>query len=144
MVVDPEAARIVFDSGVPIMMSPLELTHQGQATPQVIQRFADIGSPLGDFAVEMLRFFSSTHQREFGIDAPLHDPTAVAWVIDPTIVKTKFVHVDIEVASEFSYGRTNIDLYNQLHLEPNAHVGVELDVERFWDLMVWAIASYSA
>jgi ribosylpyrimidine nucleosidase len=142
MMVDPEAARIVFESGVPIMMSPLELTHQAQATPAVIKRFADIGSPLGDFAVEMLTFFSSTYQREFGIDAPLHDPTAVAWVIDPAIVKTKFVHVDIDVASETSFGRTNIDLYDQLHLEPNAHVGVELDVERFWDLMVSAVASY--
>jgi ribosylpyrimidine nucleosidase len=144
MMVDPEAASIVVGSGAPLMMSPLELTHQALATPAVIKRFGEIGSPLGDFAVEMLTFFSSTYQREFGIDAPLHDPTAVAWVIDPSIVKTKFVHVEVDVDSETSYGRTNIDLYDQLHLEPNAHVGVELDVERFWDLMIGAVASYGS
>ena len=143
ILVDPEAARIVFESGVPITLCPLELTHQAKATPDIIERFAAIGTPLGDLAVELLRFFASTYRARHGFEGPpLHDPTAVAWVIDPSIVETKSVHVDIETHAEFSYGRTAIDIHDVLGGPKNAQVGVRLDAERYWDLMVGAVASY--
>lgn len=143
ILVDPEAARIVFDSGIPITLCPLELTHQAKATPDVIERFDALGTPLGALSAELLRFFASTYKRIHGFDGPpLHDPTAVAWVIDPSIVETRPVHVDIETHAEFSYGRTVIDLHNVLGKEPNAEVGVRLDASRYWDLMVGAVASY--
>ncbi len=143
ILVDPEAARIVFESGVPITMCGLELTHQAKATPDIIARFADLHTPLGDFAVEMLRFFASTYRKLHGFDGPpLHDPTAVAWVIDPTLVETQPAHVDIETHAEFSYGRTVVDLHDVLGLPKNVLVGTRLDAPRFWDLMVGAIASY--
>ncbi len=145
ILVDPEAARVVFESGAPITLCPLELTHQAKATPDVIERFAAIGTPLGDLAVDLLRFFASTYKAIHGFDGPpLHDPTAVAWVIDPTIVETQPVHVDIETHAEFSYGRTVIDLHGVGGLPANAQVGVRLAVERYWDLMVGAVASYGA
>jgi purine nucleosidase len=145
ILVDPEAARIVFESGAPITMCGLELTHQAKATPDIIGRFADLHTPLGDFAVEMLRFFASTYRKMHGFDGPpLHDPTAVAWVIDPTLVETQPAHVDIETHAEFSYGRTVVDLHDVLHLPKNVLVGTRLDAPRFWDLMVGAIASYGA
>jgi len=145
ILVDPEAARIVFESGAPITMCGLELTHQAKATPDIIQRFADLHSPLGDFAVEMLRFFASTYKKMHGFDGPpLHDPTAVAWVIDPSMVETQPAHVDIETHAEFSYGRTVVDLHDVLGLPKNVLVATKLDVPRFWDLMVGAIASYGA
>ena len=75
---------------------------------------------------------------------PLHDPTAVAWIIDPTIVATELAHVDIETHAEFSYGRTVVDLHDVLKLPKNVLVATKLDAPRFWDLMVGAIASYSA
>lgn len=143
ILVDPEAARIVFESGVPITMCGLELTHQARATPDIVGRFADLHTPLGDFTVEMLRFFAGTYRKLHGIDGPpLHDPTAVAWVIDPTLVETQPAHVDIETHAEFSYGRTVVDLHDVLHLPKNVLVGTRLDAPRFWDLMVGAIASY--
>ena len=143
ILVDPEAARIVFESGVPITMCGLELTHQARATPDIVGRFADLHTPLGDFTVEMLRFFAGTYRKLHGIDGPpLHDPTAVAWVIDPTLVDTQPAHVDIETHAEFSYGRTVVDLHDVLHLPKNVLVGTRLDAPRFWDLMVGAIASY--
>ncbi len=143
ILVDPEAARIVFESGAPITMCGLELTHQAKATPDIIQRFADLHTPLGDFAVEMLQFFASTYKRLHGFEGPpLHDPTAVAWVIDRTMVETQPAHVDIETHAEFSYGRTVVDLHDVLDLPKNVQVATKLDVARFWDLMVGAIASY--
>ncbi len=145
ILVDPEAARIVFESGVPITMCGLELTHQAKATPDIIQRFADLHTPLGDFAVEMLQFFASTYKKMHGFDGPpLHDPTAVAWVMDPTLVQTQPAHVDIETHAEFSYGRTVVDLHDVLGLPKNVLVATRLDVPRFWDRMVGAIASYGA
>ena len=143
ILVDPEAARIVFESGAPITMVGLDLTHQAQATPDIIARFGALHTPLGDFAVEMLRFFSSTYFKAEGLPgAPLHDPCAVAWVIDPTIVETVPAHVDIETHAEFSYGRTVCDIHDVLKLPKNALVATRLDAPRFWDLMVGAIASY--
>ena len=143
ILVDPEAARIVMESGAPITLVPLELTHQAKAMPDVIERFDAIGTPLGDLSAELLRFFASTYKAIHGFEGPpLHDPCAVAWVIDPTIVDTKPVHVDVETQGEFTYGRTAIDIHGVTGLPANAQVGVRLDVARYWDRMVGAVASY--
>lgn len=140
---DPDAARIVFESGVPITMVPLETTHRALATPEVIGRIAALDFPLAQVCVELLGFFAETYLRVFGFAAPaVHDPCAVAWVIDSTIVPTQRMRVDIETEAEFSYGRTVCDLYGVTGREPNAEVGTGLEVARFWALMIGAIASY--
>jgi inosine-uridine nucleoside N-ribohydrolase len=140
---DAEAARAVFESGVPITMVPLETTHRALATPEVMERIAALDFPLAQLCVELLAFFAETYLRVFGFAAPaVHDPCAVAWLIDPGIVPTRRMRVDIETTAEFSYGRTICDWYGVTRREPNAEVGVDLEVERFWDLMVGALASY--
>jgi inosine-uridine nucleoside N-ribohydrolase len=140
---DPEAARAVFESGVPITMVPLETTHRALATPAVIERIAELDFPLAHVCVELLGFFAETYLRVFGFAAPaVHDPCAVAWVIDPSIVPTQPMRVDIETQAEFSYGRTVCDLYAVTERVPNAEVGTGLEVERFWDLLIGAVASY--
>jgi len=141
--VDPEAARSVFESGVPITMVPLETTHRALATPAVVGRIAALDFPLADVCVELLEFFAETYLRVFGFAAPaVHDPCAVAWLIDPTIVPTRQMRVDVETSAEFSDGRTNCDVYGVTGRTPNADVAVDLEVDRFWDLMVGAVASY--
>ena len=140
---DPEAARAVFESGVPITMVPLETTHQALATPEVIERIAALAFPLAHVCVELLGFFAETYLRVFGFAAPaVHDPCAVSWVIDPTIVPTQRMRVDIETDAEFSYGRTVCDVYGVTGRDANAEVGQGLEVDRFWALMIGAIASY--
>jgi len=140
---DAEAARAVFESGIPITMVPLETTHRALATDDVITRIAALDFPLARICVELLGFFADTYRRVFGFEAPaVHDPCAVAWLLDPTIVPTKPMRVDIETRAEFSYGRTVCDVYGITGREPNAEVGVGLDEGRFWDLMIGAIASY--
>jgi inosine-uridine nucleoside N-ribohydrolase len=140
---DAEAARAVFESGVPITMVPLETTHQALATPAVIERIAALDFPLARLCVDLLEFFAETYLRVFGFAAPaVHDPCAVAWQIDPSIVPTRHMRVDIETKAEFSYGRTICDLYGVTGREPNADVAVGLEVDRFWDLMIGALASY--
>lgn len=141
--VDPEAARAVFESGVPITMVPLETTHRALATPDVMARIAALDFPLAHLCVDLLTFFAETYLRVFGFTAPaVHDPCALAWLIDPDIVPTRHIRVDIETDAEFSDGRTICDLYGVTGRPPNAEVGIDLDVARFWDLVVGAIASY--
>ena len=141
---DAEAARLVFESGLPITMVPLETTHRALATPEVVERIAALDFPLAHVCVELLEFFAETYKRVFGFAAPaVHDPCALAWLIDPSIVPTRRMRVDIETQAEFSYGRTVCDVHGVTGRPPNAEVGMDLAVERFWELMIGAVASYA-
>lgn len=140
---DPEAAHEVFSSGVPVTMVPLEVTHQALATEEVLARVEALGSPVARMAADLLRFFADTYRRVFGFSAPaVHDPCAVAWVIDPTLVDTRPMNVAVELGSELTYGRTVCDVYGTTGRQPNADVGVHLAADRFWELMIGALASY--
>ena len=142
---DADAARIVFESGVPITMLPLEATHRALATPEVMRRIAAIGTPISAIAVELLGFFAATYREVFGFAAPpVHDPCAVAWLMDPSVATTRPMHVAIETRGEFTYGRTVCDWYGNSGRAPNAEVATDLDADRFWELMIGALASYPA
>ncbi|MDB4873019.1 MAG: Ribosylpyrimidine nucleosidase [Gemmatimonadales bacterium] len=138
--VDPEAAAEVIGSGVPVAMHGLNVTHQALATPDVLDRLRVLGTPLADTCVELLTFFASTYRRLWGFEAPpLHDPVAVAYVIDRAVVGCVKAPVRIEVTGEHTRGATVIDLHDRMGWEPNVTVGLRLDRERFWDLMVGAV-----
>ena len=142
---DPEAAAAVIGSGVTITLVPLEVTHRALATDAVIERISALGTPVAETSVALMRFFAETYQRVFGFDAPaVHDPCAVAAIIDPSIVPTRHMNVAIDTESELSRGRTACDVYGKTGRPPNAEVGMDLDVDRFWDLMIAALRSYSA
>jgi ribosylpyrimidine nucleosidase len=141
--VDPEAAHIVFESGLPITMVGLDLTHQAKAYPEVVARIAQIGSPVADLVVELLKFFGYTYKRVFNFDAPpLHDVCAVAHVIDPTLIKTQKVPVIVETTRGACYGRTVCDFYFRTGKPANVDVALELDQERFWDLVIDTLKKY--
>lgn len=140
---DPEAAAIVFSCGRPITMAPLEVTHQALATEHVLQRLRTAQRPVASFAADLLVFFAGTYQKVFGFPAPpVHDPCAVAAVIDPTIMHTKSMYVEIETMSELSTGRTICDVYDTMHKESTVAVGYELEVERFWEMVIITLLSY--
>jgi pyrimidine-specific ribonucleoside hydrolase len=117
--VDPEAASEVFESGVPITMSGLDVTHQ-----------------VGVAVAELLEYFATTYESVFGFDAPpLHDPVAVAAVLEPTVLKTRPMRVDVECKGELTRGETVCDFYGVTGKPPNAEVGVELDRGAFFELL---------
>ncbi len=145
IVEDPEAAAAVIGSGIPITLVPLEVTHQALATPAVLDRIRALDSPVAEMSVALMRFFAETYERVFGFDAPaVHDPCAVAAVIDPSIVRTRHINVEIDTVASFSLGRTVCDVHGITGRTPNADVGLDLDVARFWDLMIEALDCYSA
>jgi inosine-uridine nucleoside N-ribohydrolase len=137
--VDPEAAREVFESGLPITMSGLDVTHQAGAGPEERQRLRATGR-VGGVVAGFLDFFAAAYEGVFGFDAPpLHDPVAVAAVLDPGLLKTRPMHVDVECESELTRGETVCDFYGVTGKEPNAEVGVELDREGFFELLYGAL-----
>lgn len=139
---DPEAADIVLGCGLPITICGLNVTHQALATPDVLDRIAALGTPLARICVDLLSFFAASYRHVFGFDAPpLHDPVAVARVIDPTVVTTVEANVAIELASPLTRGATVTDLHHVTGREPNAQVAITLDTPRFWDLIITAIAA---
>ncbi|MGH3151940.1 MAG: nucleoside hydrolase [Streptosporangiaceae bacterium] len=139
---DPEAAAIVLGSGLPVTVCGLNVTHHALATPDVLGRIAALGTPLAGICVELLTFFAGSYRRVFGFDAPpLHDPVAVARVIDPAVVGIVEANVAVELAGAYTRGATVIDLHQVTGRPPNARVAVSLDVDRFWDLIVTAIAA---
>ena len=145
MYVDPEAAHVVFSCGRPITMIGLDVTHQAQATPEVRARIRALGSPVARLVDDLLGFFGETYFRVFGFPAPpVHDPCAVAWVIDPTLIQSRLMRVDVELRGEWTTGRTVCDRYNQTGRPANAEVGLELDAPRFWDVLIEALATYGA
>ncbi len=133
--VDPEAAREVFDSGLRITMSGLDVTHQAGAGTAERDRLRAAGG-VGGVVAGFLDFFAATYEGVFGFDAPpLHDPVAVAAVLDPGLLKTRPMRVDVECESELTRGETVCDFYGVTGKPPNADVGVELDRAGFFDLL---------
>ena len=140
---DPEAASVVFTSGAPLTMVGLEVTHQAQADAAVRRRLAQLRSPVAHLVEELLDYFAETYHKVFGFTAPpVHDPCAVAWVIDPTLIATRPMRVDIELHGQFTRGRTVCDYYGMTGAPANAEVGLQLDVPRFWDLLLATLATY--
>jgi inosine-uridine nucleoside N-ribohydrolase len=141
--VDPEAADIVFASGLPVTMCGLNVTHQALATDGVVQRITGLRTPLARICAELLTFFRDRYRRQGFTAPPLHDPVAVARVIDPSVVTTVDAHVAVELTGTHTRGATVADLQAVTGQRPNAQVAVGLDVSRFWELVVDAIAALS-
>jgi purine nucleosidase len=141
IIVDPEAAHEVLHSGVPTLWHGLNVTHQATATPAVLARFEALDTDLGRLSVALLTFFRDAYRQHYGSgDPPVHDPVAVASVIDPRVVTSVRTAMRIELVGEHTRGATVVDLAQRTGWEDNAEVGMELDHERFWDLVVDAVA----
>lgn len=137
---DPEAAAAVFEACWPITMVPLDLTYQALATDEVLARIGAVGGELGQFVVEMLTFFGEQYRRERGLPAaPVHDPCAVARLIDPAVFTTRPAFVAVELTGTWTWGQTVTDYRGQLGRPNNAEVAITLDTTRFWDLVTDAI-----
>jgi purine nucleosidase len=138
--VDPEAADVVFSSGLPVTMCGLNVTHQALANEAVLERLRGLGTPLADTVVRLLGFFRDRYRDIWGLPAPpVHDPVAVARVIDPALVRCEEAHVAVELHGTHTRGATVCDRFGISGHTPNARVAVELDAAGFWDLVVSAV-----
>ncbi|MFF2346659.1 nucleoside hydrolase [Pseudarthrobacter sp. NPDC058119] len=140
IIIDPEAAHIVFNEKWPVVMVGLDLTHQALATPDVVEKIAAIGTKPANFVTELMDFFAHTYKDAQGFDyPPVHDPCAVAYVIDPSIVSTRKVPVNIELQGTLTLGMTVADFRAPAPADCHTSVAVDLDHARFWDLVTDAL-----
>jgi purine nucleosidase/pyrimidine-specific ribonucleoside hydrolase len=139
---DPEAAEVVLQSGLPLTMCGLDVTHQALVTPDIFNELDKMNSKLSKIIIGLLKFFAKTYDEVFEMpDPPLHDPVAVALLIDRTVVKTRMVNVEVELSGTLTRGATVVDLHNRLGRSANCNVALELDRSKFWNLMLTAIRS---
>lgn len=138
--IDPEAAHIVFNEKWPLTMVGLDLTHQALATPDVVEKIKAVGTSPAQFVVELLAFFSTTYKQAQGFDyPPVHDPCAVAYVIDPNVISVKKVPVDIELTGTLTLGMTVADFRSPAAEDCHTQVAVKLDHDYFWQMVVDAL-----
>jgi purine nucleosidase len=140
IVIDPEAAHIVFNEAWPLTMVGLDVTHEALATPEVVASIAAVGTGPARFVGELLEFFGETYRDQQGFEyPPVHDPCAVAFVIDPTVMQTVRVPLDIELTGTLTLGMTVADFRAPAPDDCNTQVARNLDHPKFWALVVDAL-----
>ena len=137
---DPEAADVVLRSGIPTTMCGLDVTHQALVTKEVFSRIEALGTPLAKTVIGLLKFFAKTYDEVFEMpDPPLHDPVAIAVLIDRSVVRSKFTNVQVELNGVLTRGATVVDIFNREGFAANCTVALDLDAEKFWNLMIDAL-----
>jgi inosine-uridine nucleoside N-ribohydrolase len=156
---DPEAAHVVFASDVPKRMVGVNLTRQAVIEDPDIQRMYDLGTRTGEVAAELISWFGAQNRKVSGEGPALHDACAVAWLIDPSLIEGRPLHVTVELRGEYTRGMTVCD-YRHLRSatpscdidintespprgeQPNTKVGFYLDADRLVDLLIATFAAY--
>jgi purine nucleosidase len=134
--VDPHAAKVVFEAGVPLVMLGLDVTHQALVTPDRLQAIRELGTPLGPTVGELLEFYNGYHQTRRGrVGAPLHDPCVIAYLLDPALFGGRACHVAIETQGEHTLGRTVVDWSRRTRHAPNATVIDAIDADGFFAML---------
>ncbi|CBJ82676.1 ribonucleoside hydrolase 2,pyrimidine-specific,silent [Xenorhabdus bovienii str. Jollieti] len=140
IMIDPEAAHIVFNEKWPLTMVGLDLTHQAQATPDIIDAISKIKTRPAQFVLDALQFYGERYRESQYFDyPPVHDPCAVAYVIDPTVMTTQKVPVNIELAGTLTTGMTVADFRFPPPKDCHTQVAVKLDQAKFWQLVINAL-----
>lgn len=140
ILVDPEAADIVFRSGIPITMSGLDVTHKALIKHEDIERFRTIGTKTAVMVAELMDFFAKFHEENFDFGgSPLHDPCAVAWLLQPSLFSSKSCYVAIETGGRLTTGCTVVDTMGLLGKEANTEVLFDIDRIGFVDLLAQSL-----
>ena len=153
---DPEAAHVVFTSGIPIKMVGLNVTRQVVATPERRAQIRSLGSRTGTHVADMLDFYSERLRVISGLPGgSMHDPLAVAALVDSEVLRFESMHVAIELRGTHTYGMTLCDARHLREADltprrpdghrgeaPNAEVAVAVNADRFWEMFLDVLATY--
>ena len=144
--VDPEAAKLVFESGVPIEMFGLDVTRQAQFYQEDIQRLSQLGNRTGKLLAKMVAFHG-VHSLQPVLAPPdhvegmhMHDPCVAAYLLQPELFTMVPVNVAVETKGEYTAGCTVVDYYHKTGRTPNANVAFAVDRKKFVDLVCNQVA----
>ena len=139
--VDPQAADIVFNSGIEIVVMPLDVTHKALVTKERNAAFRSIGNAVGTAVAQMTDFFERFDREKYGSPgAPLHDPCVTAYLIHPELFSGRHVNVEIETSSELTMGMTVADWWGVTDRTPNATFMGSVDADGFFTLLTERLA----
>lgn len=142
ILVDPESAKLVFESGIPLVMAGLDVTEKALILPEDFARIRAIGNPVSDIVAQWLEFFYIFHRRLGYEGAPMHDPCAVMALIHPELFRAQDMYVQIETCGEYCRGCTVADRLGTTGRAPNARVLLDVDRRAFADTLVEAMKFY--
>ncbi len=139
--VDPEAAEIVFRSGAPVVVMPLDVTHRALTTRARVEGFRNLGTRVGHAVASWTDFFERFDMAKYGSEgAPLHDPCTIAYLLQPDLFTGRHVNVEIETKGEFTLGMTVADWWRVTGREANAMFMGGIDAEGFYALLTDRLA----
>jgi len=139
--VDPEAADILFKSGIPLTVMPLDVTHKALVTRPRNEAFRSLGNRAGAAVAAMTDFFERYDREKYGSDgAPLHDPCVTAYLLRPDLFSGRRINVEIETEGRFTTGMTVADWWGVSGRAPNATFMGDLDADGFFALLTQRLA----
>ena len=134
--VDPEAAEIVFKSGVPLVVMPLDVTHKALTSRAWVEEMRSLGTPVGQAVASWTDFFERFDTAKYGSEgAPLHDPCVIAYLLEPNLFHGRHINVEIETGSDLTLGMTVADWWRVTTRAPNAMFMGSVDREGFYRLL---------
>ncbi|MGG4610255.1 uridine-preferring nucleoside hydrolase UriH [Providencia sp. Me31A] len=136
--IDPEAAHIVFNEKWPLTMVGLDLTHQARPDDRIMAEIAALKTPISEFVVRSLNYYTAGYRQRSGRSdhAPVHDPCAVAYLIDPSIIDTQKAPVNIELQGALTTGMTVTDFRSQATTDCHTQVATKLDNPKLWAMFI--------
>ena len=139
--VDPHAARLVLDAGIPFTLIPLDCTHQALTTNLRVEKFRSMKNKTGPVTAQLLEFFERFDEQKYGTDGgPLHDPCVMAWLLQPELFTSRDVNVAVECESELTMGMTIIDWWRVTDRKANATVCRGINADGFFELLTERLA----
>ena len=134
--VDPHAADVVLNSGIPLVMMGLDVTHKVMVNDRIIEDIKSNGNISSKFFADLMLFYSKFHRKLYKIDeSPLHDPCVIAYLIDETLFEGKQVNVEVEKESLITRGKTVVDWLGVTKRNVNCKVINEVDHNNFFNLL---------
>ena len=140
---DPHAARIVFSSGAPITLAPLDMTFRALAKPEWVASLKALKRRVASVAAELITFYDRNDPERYGeVGGPLHDPTTVAWLLRPEFFTGRDVFVDVDCEGHLTLGHTQADWRGKTGCPANAHVLTGIDAPAFFAFLKERLAAY--
>lgn len=141
--VDPDAAKITFDAGIPIVVMPLDVTHKALTTAARIGAIRALGTKVAVASTEWLDFFERFDEEKYGTDGgPLHDPNVIAYLLKPELYSGRHINVEIETESALTVGMTVADYWHVTDKPRNAVWMTNVDADGFFNLILDRLARY--
>lgn len=147
--VDPEAAKIVFEAGIPLTMVGLDVTLKTEMPVSVFEKIATFDNPAAELSTRIIDFMiKRTHLSAVSLygsveldPAFMHDALAMAVLVRPDLIRTQKHNISVELNGEHTRGMTVADFNDVMKKEPNIDAAVEVDLEGFWDWMLELMAN---